>query len=438
MENKRARKIVIILCIILVFGIIAYITYNTVLNRQLYVYIEPAPVAIDLNKPVIDQYEKQMDKVNIYGVKCDVKIPGINATVKGAKELNNKIAKDYIDVINESKRENASTPYEVSYIYTYEPILRYVYINITTKIMGNEKVKTYIYDVKQDKEILIEDLFLNYGITIPKIKNRIKMLTKINIDIMTLSEDIVRNNLSIKYIDSNKITLEFVYQTERAEVTYSINEKATNSMAMDAVNEKKEMGTSTTGDYKLYLNIKLPKIKIDTVNANIFNEKIKKQYDDILEYYKVEEIEPATGDVQTEEKKPTKAIINSYDVSYKYSYIEGIGAIYLTVTTKEMSGKETETEHVKTIITYKTYLYNVSEDKEMYIDELFAIYNTTESKLITDILNKNNIKDDSTEAKNIKTAMMDKSNIYIIASSENKLELILKAYTKEYYILFEK
>lgn len=436
-KKSNARKnILITVFVILIISVIAVYVFMNMPQKQVEVYKEPEPVAIDIQNPIKILVTLKTDKVDIYNENILLKLPGINATVSGAKMLNEKILSDYSKVIEEV---NKKTQYEISYEYTYNQELRYLILNITTKLSDTKTVKTYIYDTKQDKEVLLSELYTKYNFSIEKLKSRIKALNLITVDIANIEDKVLEGNIFLSNIDETKLVIGHVHNSNIINVTFNANEKNAEYIVMDSINVKEDKGKSTTGNYKLYTNIKLPKIKLETTNANLLNNKINNIYNEIQNYYVVEE------NVQTEEDTTNaqsqnvtvikKELLNSYETNYRYGYITELGYVYITITKNTISGKDDERsgEKQKVETEYISYVYNVSEDKEEDITKLFELFGTSKEDIVRKIIDSN-----SEERTNIEKASENISNFSIESLTNKKFVVKLKVDANFYEVMFER
>lgn len=432
-KSKGRKGIIILIFILLIAVVIGYVVINMP-RKEVEVYKEPEPIAIDLQNPIKILRNVRTDKVDIYNEKVELKLPGINATVAGAKTLNEKIVSEYSKIIEEAKK---NTQYEITYEYEYNAELRYLILNITTKLDSNIKIKTYIYDVKQDKEVLLSELYTKYNFSIDKLKSRLKYLNLVEIDILNMDNKVVEENIFLSNIDNEKLVIGYVASNKINKVTFNVNEKNAEYIVMDSINVKEDKVTSTTGKYKLYTNIKLPKLKLETTNASMLNNKINNIYTEIQNYYIVEENnnEGITNKQETESEKEKKELINSYETNYKYGYISELGYVYITITKNTISGKDDErTGEKKKIDTeYITYLYNISEDKEEELEKVFELFGTSKED-ITRKLIENNGK----EKENIEKASENILNFSISSFSKDKLVIKLKVNNDFYEVEYER
>ena len=327
--------------------------------------------------------------------------------------------------------------WKITYEYEYNAELRYLILNITTKLDSNIKIKTYIYDVKQDKEVLLSELYTKYNFSIDKLKSRLKYLNLVEIDILNMDNKVVEENIFLSNIDNEKLVIGYVASNKINKVTFNVNEKNAEYIVMDSINVKEDKVTSTTGNYKLYTNIKLPKLKLETTNASMLNNKINNIYTEIQNYYIVEENnnEGITNKQETESEKEKKELINSYETNYKYGYISELGYVYITITKNTISGKDDErTGEKKKIDTeYITYLYNISEDKEEELEKVFELFGTSKED-ITRKLIENNGK----EKENIEKASENILNFSISSFSKDKLVIKLKVNNDFYEVEYER
>lgn len=432
-KQKGRKGIIILIFILLIAVVIGYVVINMP-RKEVEVYKEPEPIAIDLQNPIKILRNVRTDKVDIYNEKVELKLPGINATVAGAKTLNEKIVSEYSKIIEEAKK---STPYEVTYEYTYNTELRYLILNITTKLDSNIKIKTYIYDVKQDKEVVLSELYTKYNFSIDKLKSRLKYLNLVEIDILNMDNKKVEEEIFLNSIDKEKLVIGYINDGVEKTVTFNVNEKNAEYIVMDSINVKEDKGTSTIGHYKLYTNIKLPKIKLETTNATLLNNKINNIYTDIQEYYIVEENnnEGITNDTNIEQKQEKKELIHSYETNYKYGYINEIGCVYITITKKAISGKDDERsgEKQKIETEYISYVYNISEDKEEELENIFDLFGTSKEDIAKRIVD-NNIK----EKENIEKASENILNFSISSFSKDKLVIKLKVNNDFYEVEYKR
>ena len=433
-KQKGRKGIIIGVFILLLIGIIAVYIMMNMSKQKIDVYKEPDPVSIDIQKPIKILRTVKTDKVDIYNEGVELKIPGINATVAGAKVLNEKILSDYSKIMEEAKK---STPYEVTYEYTYNTELRYLILNITNTLDNNIDINTYIYDTKHDKEVLLSELYSKYNFNIDKLKVRLKYLNLVDIDIEGIDNKKVEEEIFLNSIDKEKLVIGYINEGVEKTVTFNVNEKNAEYIVMDSVNIKEDKGTATTGHYKLYTNIKLPKIKLETTNATLLNNKINNIYTDIQDYYIVEENnnEGITNDTNIEQKQEKKELIHSYETNYKYGYINEIGCVYITITKKAISGKDDERsgEKQKIETEYISYVYNISEDKEEELENIIDLFGTSKEDIVKRIVD-NNI----TEKENIQKASQEISNYSISSFSKNKLVIKLKVDNNFYEVEVER
>lgn len=108
------------------------------------------------------------------------------------------------------------------------------------------------------------------------------------------------------------------------------------------------------------------------------------------------------------------------------------------MTTNELSGEETDYEHVKKVTSYKTYIYDVAHDKEIGITSLLTLFNIMDKDIISGILTQNNIKENSQEDKNIRNHMLDISNTSVNELTSKSIDLKLNCGNKEYDVKFQK
>ena len=110
-KQKGRKGIIIFIFILLIAVVVGYVDIKKP-RKEVEVYKEPEPIAIDLENPIKILRNINTDKVDIYNEKVELKLPGINATVVGAKLLNEKIVSDYSKLIEEAKK---NAPYEITY-----------------------------------------------------------------------------------------------------------------------------------------------------------------------------------------------------------------------------------------------------------------------------------------------------------------------------------
>lgn len=435
-KQKGRKGIIIFVFILLIIVVVAYIVTMNMPKKEVEVYKEPKPVAIDLQNPIKILRTIKTDKVDIYNETIDLKLPGINATVMGAEMLNKKIILDYSKVIDEVKK---STPYEITYEYMYNSELRYLILNITTKLDSSIKIKTYIYDVKQDKEVLLSELHSKYNFSMDKLKSRLKYLNLVDSDILNIDSKVIEDNIFLSNIDKEKLVIGYIANGEIKKITFNVNEKNAEYIVMDSINVKEDKGTSTTGNYKLYTNIKLPKLKLETTNATLLNNKINNIYTEIQNYYVLEEdsenVEVLENGQTSEVEKEKKEIINSYETNYKYGYISEMGYVYITITKNTISGKDDERKGEKKKIEteYISYVYNVSDDKEEDITEIFGLFGTNKEDITRRIIDNN-----GKEKENIKKASENISNFSIESLTNKKIVVKLKVENNFYEATFER
>lgn len=417
MDNLKAKKIVIKVFVILIFLILSYIGYWYIKGylkseKDISPYEELITKELDLSNPVIDDIivNKNMgksttDEIDLY---INVKLPKINAITKETNIINNQIKNQYQEIKNYYNEKEKDLSYEVDYDYKYIWYLRYLYITIkTTEIKGDQSsniYKTYIYNEKEDMQISMQEVLDYFGATKDKVIKKIQLNENFNPQLNDELYNIDIEKLSLKELNENIGIFIASIGSEEFLITFSLNELNTSGLVTDSISERKNIGNSN-------LNIKLPKIKLETNTVIKLNEDINKIYNDIL----LEIGENGNN--------------NSYKINYQYEYSKSLCYLYINIY--EVVEKKENDDNIITT-NYITYIYDVSGDKIINMEDFLARYKTNDEEIAKKVIEQIDIKNEVIPETKIMESILNKDNISIIRFDEDKVKLRIKI-EKDFY-----
>ncbi|MEG2348234.1 MAG: hypothetical protein RSB67_01120 [Clostridia bacterium] len=192
--KKKIMNIIVSLVVLILVLIVGYLLYDKyVQNKKIGIKVETnVPNKYGVAKPdasilvysYVDQ-EKKFEFFNENGlneINYQLRIPQLNFTTKVVEGINSKILNDFSDVAVEFDNAKSSVGYKSSesdYDF-FNPLKDNIVYIFASKILVNETGSTtttyysYIYDVKNDKELTVKEILIQKGITEEKIIDAIK------------------------------------------------------------------------------------------------------------------------------------------------------------------------------------------------------------------------------------------------------------------------
>lgn len=407
MDNTKAKRIVIKIFVMLIVIVLACGMYwylqNLSNKKQVLVYQPEEETPLDLSNPITEyvNMKQSMGKSTAgnYDLYIDIKLPQINATTKEAKSINNKIKAQYKEIKDYYSQDKKYASYEVSYEYKYLWTMRFMYITIKTTVIDEYEAKsgtkyfTYIYDEKNNKQVSMEDILTYFSASREKVISKIKLDSSFDIQLTELTDSLdIQKDLSIVSLDESNVTLRANIGKEEFLVTFSLNELNVAGLVTDDINEKKDIGSSK-------INIKIPEIKLETENVILLNSEMKKVYNNIL---------TKIGDGGNG---------NTYKVNYQYGYSDKLSYMYININEVIQN---TVDEKTTSTTKYITYIYDVSGDKAVTLEELFERYKVDYDEIVEQIIPQMLVK---LEEGKIKEYVINKDNISIVSFDENEIKL---------------
>lgn len=214
------------------------IEFNSLLNNTLENKNQELEVKkMEQDKDIVyTEYQKKEKKENNYDL--DLNIPKININNEIIKEYNNEIANTFIKKAEDvMKIQNLNSIYTVQYSATIENNILSLVIYSNLKDGNNAQrviVLTYNFDLKENKEIKIEDIINRKGLIKKDIESKVKENIKIEQnranDLKSLGYSIYeRNYEDEKYKLKN--TKQFFIKDGRIYLIYAYgNENITSEM----------------------------------------------------------------------------------------------------------------------------------------------------------------------------------------------------------------
>lgn len=262
MENTKAKKLIIVVLLVLLITCLAVIVWQYVrLNSQdssvtnntttgnsqgTNANITPDVITnnnitntsketsnketvvkyVSLVTDKINKYNKSAGKENCADRDMDlylkVRIPQINVDATNAKKLNNEIYEKYKEYDDDNYTINSNKggyDIDISYTYKYAPEKNILFIQIIEKYIahcasGGVVYNSYAYDMKNDKVLTIDELLKLYGISEEKKQEMIDI--EFN--------EFVENESSKEQISEYKTRLEKIEKNEADETNEIIRD----------------------------------------------------------------------------------------------------------------------------------------------------------------------------------------------------------------------
>lgn len=153
-------------------------SFDNIFTNQLEEYqISSTVKKIDENKEIVyNYYEKQEMQENNYEI--DVCIPIINIDNKKIEEFNKAIQGDFLEKAESVlETKNKNTIYNVEYVASITDEILSLMIRSNLKDGSSAQrviIQTYHFDLKNNKEITLEDYLNKRDIQVPKVESKVK------------------------------------------------------------------------------------------------------------------------------------------------------------------------------------------------------------------------------------------------------------------------